>query len=126
MGDMIDGPDRFVGFGRKPSYAYEAGHSSETRPLGRMKVALGAAIIGGGIAVSVMTIIDRDREQTALSSQVEGRCYATAVGAMGLAESANARGRTVTMIFPSGMRESYPLQGLREIQCDLGDIEGIK
>jgi hypothetical protein len=50
-------------------------------------------------------------------SATNARCFVTGVGAVGKVESGNLFHRSVTLIFKSGNRVAYPLDGLRETSC---------
>lgn len=118
MGDLIEGPDRFMSIHSKPKQH----SSSEPMPLiGKVFLAGFALfcvlVIGGGVA----TRVRGERYE----ARYVGHCFVTAVGAAGKAESASASFENVSLIFPSGNKAKYRVDRLTQKPCsELGLPDG--
>lgn len=123
MGDFIEGPieGRYVDYTyyRNPlsPSAMRDRRESENRRGSSIWLMIGGLLAGFVLTQGVILFEDRSNAEKSFSELVDARCYMTSVGAKGLVESSNARARTVTMIFPSGLRETYSMSNLSEVPC---------
>lgn len=123
MGDFIEGPIE----GRHVVYASVSKPRSPTafrdRGEGKRKgissiwLVVGGLLAGSALTQGIILLGDRSNAENSFSELVDARCYMTLVGAKGLVEFSNARARTVTMIFPSGVRQTYYMSNLSEVPC---------
>ncbi|MNU26941.1 hypothetical protein D3C71_153240 [compost metagenome] len=122
MGDFIEGPivGRYIDHTpyRVPLPS-ERGRSREGERGrgGPIWLMIGCLVTGALLTQGVILFEDRSNAEKSFSELVDGRCYVTSVGAKGLVESSNARAKTVTMIFQSGLRETYSMSNLSEAPC---------
>lgn len=70
----------------------------------------------GLLVIVVLAGILAGRTGSALAEAIDGRCYRTGIGAVGMADFARGTNRA-HLIFPSGVRESYDIRHLREVAC---------
>lgn len=123
MGDFIEGPieGRHVVYAsaNKPRSLTAVRDREEGKKKGNSSIWLivGGLLAGSALTQGIIMMADRSNAEKSFSRLVDARCYMTPVGAKGLVESSNARARTVTMIFPSGLRETYYMSNLSEVPC---------
>lgn len=123
MGDFIEGPigGKHVVYGSvsKPLSPTEVRDRGESKRKSSSLIWLmvGGLLAGSALTQGIILLGDRSNAEKSFSELVDARCYMTSVGAKGLVESSNARARTVTMIFPSGLRETYSMSNLSEVPC---------
>jgi hypothetical protein len=123
MGDFIEGPIT----GRHVDYTYYRNplspealrdrRESERRRSPNLALAIGGLLAGFVIVQGVILYTDRGNAEESFAALADGRCFVTSIGAMGMVESSDARAKSVKMIFPSGLRETYPISKLSEIPC---------
>lgn len=116
MGDMIEGPTdcRRITYG---SAVHRSPDRTSSRGISSWRVfwvlmTLGFALLAGAMWKQAV-------ESERFSLKMVGKCFATAVGARGMVETSDGRTGSVTMIFPSGLRETYLVEGLDDIPCSL-------
>lgn len=105
MGDIIEGPD-----------------IARTDPRKKAnREILGTAIVAGavltGVALAFIAFQASERAEKEFSDSLRGRCFVTAAGAAGMVESGAKTFDTATLIFPSGNKAKYSLEGLKERDC---------
>lgn len=125
MGDFIEGPIESTG--RYVDYTYYRNPLSpealrdrrerERRRSPTLSLAIGGLLTGAAIMQGVTLYFDRSNAEESFAQLADGRCFVTSIGAMGMVESSDARSKSVKMIFPSGLRETYPINNLSEVPC---------
>jgi hypothetical protein len=132
MGDYIegiDGPGGATGVVfyhanpptyRRSHYAETYSSSSGRDKASRATLCLGLGLLCAGMsfggAIGLFLWMASDAEKFAAT--VSGKCFETAVGAKGLVEAPVGSTRA-QLIFPSGLRETYPISKLSEVPCAL-------
>lgn len=92
--------------------------SSERGPTTpyRRPIPTGLLVIVGLFAILVVAAVGTGRTESAFAEATEGRCYRTGIGAVGMADWTRGT-NVVNLIFPSGVRESYDINDLKEVVC---------
>lgn len=126
MGDFIEGPieGRHVDYTsvrdpRSASTFHDRGEIRRKSSFSLWLIIVGLLAGFAALTQGASPLEDRSNAEKSFSELVDGRCYMTSIGAKGLVESSNPRARTVTMIFPSGLRETYSMSNLSEVPCAL-------
>lgn len=123
MGDFIEGPSTNVriGYSRPTEIS-----TPEVRKTSGMPSVFSVFLLVMLAMIAVITglHIKQAYDSARFSEAMTGRCFTTAVGARGMVESGDGRTKSLSLIFPSGLRETYPLEGLDEIPC--GDLNDAK
>jgi hypothetical protein len=125
MGDFIEGPiegtGRFVEYTRYHNPLSPAAirdhRESERRRSPNLVLAIGGLLTGAVITQGVILHTDRSNAEESFAELADDRCFVTSIGALGMVESSDARAKSVKMIFPSGLRETYPINKLSEVPC---------
>lgn len=113
MGDLIEGTD---GMGETSFRATTRPHNEKAPlfPVGPLRSFLIWALLVVVALTGVMFVMERDAK--AFAAKMSNRCFETNASARGSVETTFGKS-VVVMIFPSGSRENYAIDSLKEISC---------